>query len=267
MRRGQPPHPLNSDARQDATLAEAHDRYELVARFTTPSSERGLLLHDLAEQRAPSSAWPLRLRLQNVTAYRALLHNASEEPASTTAAPAVLLGFREYESAGRGAISLGDCMLSFGLYLLSALFVFACLGVRLMDEERQRGRRAAQFGRMATQTPFVSADGEILVIGSRVQTQYTLDEGGNDEWYAGTVGALLPGGDATVVYDDGDTWTGSCAELYMLRGDDQEHALPQGLGNLPLAHGVPIGSWQSAAYQSHASTTLPMGVPLPVHGR
>ena len=85
MRRGQPPHPLNSDARQDATLAEAHDRYELVARFTTPSSERGLLLHDLAEQRAPSSAWPLRLRLQNVTAYRALLHNASEEPASTTA--------------------------------------------------------------------------------------------------------------------------------------------------------------------------------------
>ena len=107
---------------------------------------------------------------------------------------------------------------------------------------------------MQHQTSFVSADGVVLEVGSRVQAQHTKAEGGNDEWLHGHVGALLTGGFVTVVYDEGDTWNAKCEELYTKEpsvcDDASQVAAPQGRGE---ARGVPIGC------ASTACTTTPMG--------
>ena len=59
------------------------------------------------------------------------------------------------------------------------------------------------------------ADGPIRQ-NSRVQTQWTRDEGGNDEWYAGTVVSMTMTGHVNIRYDDGDSWTGSATEVWLL---------------------------------------------------
>ena len=51
------------------------------------------------------------------------------------------------------------------------------------------------------------ANGEITV-GSRVKTQWTRAEGGNGQWYTGTVTKVYASGRAAIRYDDGDRWTG-----------------------------------------------------------
>ena len=56
-----------------------------------------------------------------------------------------------------------------------------------------------------------SADGTPLYVGTRVQTQWTREEGGDGRWYAGRVVAMLASGEVTIKYDDGDRWTaGGC---------------------------------------------------------
>jgi hypothetical protein len=47
-------------------------------------------------------------------------------------------------------------------------------------------------------------------LGQRVQTQWTSAEGGDDNWYTGTVTSSVPSTNRVGIgYDDGDTWTGS----------------------------------------------------------
>ena len=42
-----------------------------------------------------------------------------------------------------------------------------------------------------------------------MQTEWTVEEGGDGQWYAGTVVALYPGGGAAVEHDDGERlWAG-----------------------------------------------------------
>ena len=79
--------------------------------------------------------------------------------------------------------------------------------------------------------PAVSADGEILVVGTRVQTQHTAAYGGDGSWYAGTVLTLHVDRKATIVYDDGEEWTARFDEVYLLQGDEET---PE--GRAPLAH-------------------------------
>jgi len=74
------------------------------------------------------------------------------------------------------------------------------------------------------------ADGMPLYVNTRVQTQWTREEGGDDRWHAGTVNAILESGKVTIKYDDGDNWTGSAMEVHLL---DSAHPLKAG----PLLRG------------------------------
>ncbi|CAJ1429772.1 unnamed protein product [Effrenium voratum] len=61
------------------------------------------------------------------------------------------------------------------------------------------------------------ANGQITK-GKRVQTQYTIAEGGDGRWYCGTVARLYTNNRCKIKYDDGDTWTGNAMEVYSLDG-------------------------------------------------
>ena len=63
-----------------------------------------------------------------------------------------------------------------------------------------------------------AADGKPLYVGTRVQTQWTREEGGDDRWYAGSVSAVLASGEVTIKYDDGDSWTGRGVDVHLLDG-------------------------------------------------
>ena len=70
-----------------------------------------------------------------------------------------------------------------------------------------------------------AADGKPLYVGTRVQTQWTREEGGDDRWYAGSVSAVLASGEVTIKYDDGDEWTGSAMDVRLL---NSTHPLKSG---------------------------------------
>ena len=69
------------------------------------------------------------------------------------------------------------------------------------------------------------ADGMPLRVNTRVQTQWTREEGGDDRWYAGSVSAVLASGEVTIKYDDGDEWTGSAMDVHLL---NSAHPLKSG---------------------------------------
>jgi hypothetical protein len=60
--------------------------------------------------------------------------------------------------------------------------------------------------------------GATLVVGSRVQTQYTRDEGGDDRWYAATVRTVYADGSVELQYDDGDRSRMASAVVHLSSG-------------------------------------------------
>ena len=80
-----------------------------------------------------------------------------------------------------------------------------------------------------------SADGTPLYVGTRVQTQWTREEGGDDRWYAGSVSAVLASGEVTIKYDDGDRWTGRGVDVHLL--DGRAHPLKRTVGVADRAKG------------------------------
>ena len=59
--------------------------------------------------------------------------------------------------------------------------------------------------------------GATITAGSRVRTQYTVEEGGDGEFYDGVVTALRTDlGTVSIMYDDGDTWTGGAEDVELL---------------------------------------------------
>jgi hypothetical protein len=95
---------------------------------------------------------------------------------------------------------------------------------------------AGEAGRAPGGGPYVGADGEILAIGSRVQTQHTRARGGDDSWYAGAVLELHANRQATIIYDDGVEEVAPLDEVYTLQGanDDEEDARPLGAARAQL---------------------------------
>lgn len=85
--------------------------------------------------------------------------------------------------------------------------------------------------------------------GTRVQTQY--DEGDN-KWYCGTIEAVYTNGDAKIVYDDGDTWTGQAVYIYALPPHHPGMTQKVAMG-APTQQGVP-------------GMANPMGAPPPMMG-
>lgn len=72
-----------------------------------------------------------------------------------------------------------------------------------------------------------------LFIGARVRTQFTREEGGDDRWYCGVVTDINLGTQqASVRYDDGETWTGSWDDIYETSAQNQDS--PSGLFYLSI---------------------------------
>ena len=114
---------------------------------------------------------------------------------------------------------LGRHLSWLGRALMLALVVLAWLGVRpgtASDNESDSGAPSATGGGGGGQ-PAIGGDGELVGVGTRVQTQELVSEGGSGEWFAGTVLALHSSGHATVVYDDGEEWTGALSRIYLLQ--------------------------------------------------
>ena len=101
----------------------------------------------------------------------------------------------------------------------------------------------------AAAPPCISADGEILHVGSRVQTQFTRARGGDDSWYAGTVLALQPSsGRASIIYDDGEEWTGQLREIWTLQvRDEAESGEPSASRAEPTPQLIPLPPTSSSA--------------------
>ena len=77
-----------------------------------------------------------------------------------------------------------------------------------------------------------------LCRGTRVQTQWDEGAGHDNKWYCGTVEAVYMNGQAKIVYDDGDDWTGEAVYIYALPqhhpGMTQKFAI-----GAPTMEGVP----------------------------
>ena len=52
--------------------------------------------------------------------------------------------------------------------------------------------------------------------GVRVQTQWDEGSGHDNKWYCGTIEAVYENGEAKILYDDGDDWTGKAVYIYAL---------------------------------------------------
>jgi len=82
-------------------------------------------------------------------------------------------------------------------------------------------------------------------VGSRVCTQWTRDEGGNDQWYNGTVRKCFVGDDVQIKYDDGDSWTGPGRYARLLQPD-----------------GAAAGAFAGAGYPAQPMSGQPMAMPM-----
>ena len=51
--------------------------------------------------------------------------------------------------------------------------------------------------------------------GDRVKTHWSVDEGGDGQWYAGTAEKLTGDGCCKIKYDDGDAWKGDARVVYL----------------------------------------------------
>merc|ERR1719440_1334046 len=102
--------------------------------------------------------------------------------------------------------------------------------------------------------------------GTRVQTQWDEGSGHDNKWYCGTIDAVYTNGDAKIIYDAGDDWTGQAVYIYALQphhpGQSQKVAIgaptmdgipgmgptsvaqavgPPVIGMAPPGYGAPVG--------------------------
>eukprot|EP00928_Gymnodinium_smaydae_P058192 TRINITY_DN4141_c1_g2_i1.p1 TRINITY_DN4141_c1_g2~~TRINITY_DN4141_c1_g2_i1.p1 ORF type:complete len:201 (-),score=35.55 TRINITY_DN4141_c1_g2_i1:75-620(-) len=90
----------------------------------------------------------------------------------------------------------------------------------------------------------VDGAGVLLQRGSRVQTQYTISEGGDGRWYKGTVRQIYVGNQVFIRYDDGDTWTGPAQYAFDLSAPG-----PPGFTSARAAAAAAEGAARAAAGQ------------------
>lgn len=109
------------------------------------------------------------------------------------------------------------------------------LGAHIYHSAATHTHKHPLMGNAFTQpVPNLPGANAMLSVGSRVQTQYTRDEGGDDLWYTGTVRALYDNSTAAIAYDDGDSWTGPAIYCACLHISNLKHPLCDGACLLPL---------------------------------
>ena len=94
-----------------------------------------------------------------------------------------------------------------------------------------------------------------LCKGSRVRTQWTRAEGGNDHWYNGTITKVFANRHASIRYDDGDVWTGDTMDIFLLQPNANKGGLSQqpAPGMMVMTATVPPGAM--------AGTPIPVMMP------
>ena len=107
--------------------------------------------------------------------------------------------------------------------------------------------------------PRISADGELLTVGSRVQTQHMVADGGDGGWYAGTVLEVHaepthPEGTVTIIYDDGEEWMCRVGQVYMLQGEAEETG--------PQAQAQAQAQAGGGGHVAGCQQTIPVGRPI-----
>ncbi len=234
-----------------------------VLRALNVSYDRFAIVEEL---RVPAdAAWPLELsmsasRVHVPTHAAGAPHRKAGPPGSWP--PPLYVGLQAASPARlrstRLAQRASDALSHTAVVLLMALTALAVAGasrtsaweretsLEASDSEAEPAEEARPMTNVPHGGPCVSADGEILAVGSRVQTQHTRARGGDDSWYAGAVLALHTDGRATIIYDDGVEEVAPLNEVYMLQGGDadEESARPQAQGTrqqpVPVAVGVPV---------------------------
>ena len=100
-----------------------------------------------------------------------------------------------------------------------------------------------------------------LTMGARIETQYTLDEGGDNLWYTGSITGLYSNGNADVRYDDGDRWSGRAIYCYLLPRGSPGMTQPQPYGAPSQGHAVmPPGSCGTGV--AHATPVVTKAMPV-----
>lgn len=201
-------------------LGHPHDRYEVLANIHTPQAASDAAADAGAKEDGDTGLWPLVLRVAELGLY-------TSASAVSTAPPTLYVSLQAAAPPKIAPTSfgkrLGRVMQTLGRALMLALALVAWAGLRQM--------RAGVGASTGPSVPAVGADGELLSVGARVQTQ----EPSSGEWYAGTVLALHEDA-ATIVYDDGEEWTGSLGQVYLLQDGERDEEQP----NRPLVpHVVP----------------------------
>jgi hypothetical protein len=104
----------------------------------------------------------------------------------------------------------------------------------------------------------------IITIGDRVQTQWTRDEGGDDNWYLGkVVDVSNDEGHVGIVYDDGDRWTGKADEVYYVSPQEMRNRTT-GVGRFMLL--IKKSAFFCMLMLIMLIITIPMMLPRPVRG-
>ena len=96
--------------------------------------------------------------------------------------------------------------------------------------DRPQTSRLNMGGCFSTSVAMLPCANGNLTVGARIQTQYTLSEGGDNLWYTGSITDLYSNGDAAVRYDDGDRWTGRAIYCYLLPSGSPGMRQPQPYG-------------------------------------
>lgn len=210
------PHAQRLRVKTRRTLGRLYDRYEVLANIRTPQAGSDASADADATEKPGAGLWPLVLRVADLALY-------TTTSSVSAAAPPTL--YMSLQAAAPPKITptsfvkrLGRAMQTLGRALMLALALVAWAGLRQL--------RAGVGASSELSAPAVGADGELLSVGARVQTQ----EPSSGEWYAGTVLALHDHA-ATVVYDDGEEWTGGLGEIYLLQDGDRAEEQ----ANQPLA--------------------------------
>ena len=108
----------------------------------------------------------------------------------------------------------------------------------------------------------------IVCLHSRIQTQYTFNEGGDGMWYTGTITGLWSNSMVDVRYDDGDDWTGKAIYCYLLPSDSPGQSLPQPYG-VPSCggHVAPPGGGAEVVQAIPVMQAFAVAAPAAVRGR
>lgn len=93
---------------------------------------------------------------------------------------------------------------------------FCCMCCFFCIRECRKKRKPVEIPTAPEASEAPGFNDVILHIDDRVQTLYSVEEGGDGQWYCGTIKMCYENGHVLVDYDDGDQWCGLGLEVHLL---------------------------------------------------